>query len=101
LKHYERKTPSLPLVVLDEIHKYGDWKNYLKGTYDRYYNQFRFPVTGSGRPDIYRKGGDSPVGRYYLFHLWPFKLAKSAGKTASGKHLQITRLSAKFGMAKH
>jgi predicted AAA+ superfamily ATPase len=26
----ERKDTSIPLVVLDEIHKYRDWKNYLK-----------------------------------------------------------------------
>jgi len=25
---------SKPLVILDEIHKYRDWKNYLKGVYE-------------------------------------------------------------------
>jgi predicted AAA+ superfamily ATPase len=39
-------------------------------------------VTGSGRLDTYRKGGDSLAGRYALFHLWPFTLAELAdGRT--------------------
>ena len=76
----ERKDPSLPLVVLDEIHKYKDWKNYLKGTYDRFCDQFRFLVTGSGRLDTYQKGGDSLAGRYYLFHLWPFTIGEISGQ---------------------
>jgi predicted AAA+ superfamily ATPase len=75
-----RKDPSLPLVVFDEIHKYKDWKNYLKGAYDRFYDQFRFLVTGSGRLDTYQKGGDSLVGRYYLFHLWPFTIGEISGQ---------------------
>lgn len=76
----ERKDPSLPLVIFDEIHKYRDWKNYLKGTYDRFYDQFRFLVTGSGRLDTYQKGGDSLAGRYYLFHLWPFTIGEISGQ---------------------
>ncbi|MHC5058962.1 MAG: AAA family ATPase, partial [Planctomycetota bacterium] len=32
----ERSDRSRPLVVLDEIHKYRDWKNYLKGAHDRF-----------------------------------------------------------------
>ena len=72
----ERRDLSPPLVVFDEIHKYKDWKNYLKGTYDRFHQDFNFLVTGSGRLDLYQKGGDSLAGRYLLFHLWPFTLAE-------------------------
>jgi len=75
----ERRDPSLPLIVFDEIHKYRDWKNYLKGVYDRFHREFKFLVSGSGRLDIYQKGGDSLAGRYYLFHLWPFTLTELAG----------------------
>jgi predicted AAA+ superfamily ATPase len=71
-----RSDESRPLVVLDEIHKYRDWKNYLKGAYDRFHREYRFLVTGSGRLDAYRKGGDSLAGRYALFHLWPLTLAE-------------------------
>lgn len=76
----ERQDSSAPLVVLDEIHKYRDWKNYLKGTYDRFHETFQFLVTGSGRLDMYQKGGDSLAGRYYLFHLWPFTLGEMGGQ---------------------
>jgi predicted AAA+ superfamily ATPase len=76
----ERADASTPLVVFDEIHKYRHWKNYLKGAYDRFHRDYQFLVTGSGRLDMYRKGGDSLAGRYALFHLWPFTLAELAGR---------------------
>ena len=72
----QRIDNSLPLIILDEIHKYKEWKNYLKGVYDRYNNQYKFLVSGSGRLDIYQKGGDSLAGRYFLFHLWPFTIGE-------------------------
>jgi uncharacterized protein len=75
-----RRDPSKPLVVLDEIHKHRAWRNYLKGVYDRFGGEFHFLVTGSGRLDTYRRGGDSLAGRYLLFHLWPFTLAELAGR---------------------
>jgi predicted AAA+ superfamily ATPase len=71
-----RKDASKPLIVLDEIHKFRDWKNYLKGTYDQFHDQYQFLISGSGRLDVYQKGGDSLAGRYYLFHLWPFTIAE-------------------------
>jgi len=76
----ERKDPGTPLIIFDEIHKYRDWKNYLKGVYDEFHDSYRFLVSGSGRLDIYRKGGDSLAGRYFLFHLWPFTVAELGGK---------------------
>ncbi len=72
----QRKDSSLPLIVFDEIHKYKDWKNYLKGVYDRFHDDYKFLVSGSGRLDIYQKGGDSLAGRYLLFHLWPLTIAE-------------------------
>jgi len=71
-----RRDESRPLVILDEIHKYKDWKNYLKGIYDRFYAEFQFLVSGSGRLELYHKGGDSLAGRYYSLHLWPLTLAE-------------------------
>jgi predicted AAA+ superfamily ATPase len=76
----ERRDARPPLVVFDELHKYKEWKNYLKGVYDRFHDQFRFLVTGSGRLDAWRRGGDSLAGRYLLLHLWPFSLAELAGR---------------------
>lgn len=75
-----RRDESKPLIILDEIHKYRDWKNYLKGIYDQYYDSYKFLVSGSGRLDIYQKGGDSLAGRYFMFHLWPFTVAELAEK---------------------
>jgi hypothetical protein len=74
-----RRDHSQPLVIFDEIHKYRHWKNYLKEVYDQFAGEYRFLVTGSGRLDLYRKGGDSLAGRYLLFHLWPFTLGELAG----------------------
>jgi predicted AAA+ superfamily ATPase len=79
----ERKDGSTPLIIFDEIHKYRDWKNYLKGVYDRFSRDFQFLVSGSGRLDIYQKGGDSLAGRYFLFHLWPFTIAERGERNRS------------------
>jgi predicted AAA+ superfamily ATPase len=72
----ERKDATTPLIIFDEMHKYRDWKNYLKGVYDGFHDRFQFLVSGSGRLDLYRRGGDSLAGRYFLFHLWPFTIAE-------------------------
>ena len=71
-----RQDESIPLVIFDEIHKYKRWKNYLKGIYDQFSEDYKFLVSGSGRLDLYQKGGDSLAGRYFQFHLWPFTLAE-------------------------
>lgn len=67
---------SKPLVILDEIHKYRDWKNYLKGIYDQSWKEYQFLVTGSGRLEFSRKAGDSLAGRFLKFHIFPFTLAE-------------------------
>ena len=72
--------PGPALVVLDEIHKYRQWKNYLKGAYDAHAEHFHFLVLGSGRLAIYQKGGDSLAGRYFLFSLWPLTMAEMGGR---------------------
>ncbi|MEW5758554.1 MAG: ATP-binding protein [Candidatus Omnitrophota bacterium] len=64
------------LLIFDEIHKYKVWKNYLKGQYDKYKEKCNIIVTGSARLDIFRKGGDSLLGRYHLYRLHPFSLAE-------------------------
>jgi uncharacterized protein len=71
-----KSTSSKPLVILDEIHKYRNWKNYLKGIYDQFKNDYQFLVTGSGRLEFARKAGDSLAGRFLKFHIFPFTLAE-------------------------
>ena len=63
-------------VVLDEIHKYPRWKRFLKGLYDFTDKKAEILVTGSGRLDIYQRGGDSLFGRYFLYRLHPFTLGE-------------------------
>lgn len=74
----ERKDETKPLIILDEIHKHKDWKNYLKGVYDQFHREYQFLISGSGRLDLFQKGGDSLAGRYFLFHLYPFTIAELA-----------------------
>jgi predicted AAA+ superfamily ATPase len=59
-------------LILDEIHKMPEWKNYLKGVYDTKAEHLKILVTGSARLDILRFTGDSLAGRYFLHHLLPF-----------------------------
>ncbi len=66
--------PREPLLLFDEIHKYGRWRNLIKGVFDTERSRRRILVTGSARLDYYRKGGDSLAGRYRYFRLHPFSL---------------------------
>jgi predicted AAA+ superfamily ATPase len=68
------------IILLDEIHKYHDWKNHIKGLFDKHRGDFSILVTGSARLDVYRRGGDSLMGRYYTYRLHPFSLAEFMGR---------------------
>lgn len=72
----DRTKNEKPLVIFDEIHKYRQWKNYLKGVFDKYADLMRFLVTGSGRLALFSKGGDSLAGRYLLCNMFPFTIAE-------------------------
>ena len=63
-----------PLIAFDELHKYTHWKNWLKGFFDHYENKVHILVTGSARMDIFRKGGDSLMGRYFHYRMHPLSL---------------------------
>ncbi len=65
-----------PIIVLDELHKAKLWKRSLKGLYDTQDNACDILVTGSARLNVYRKGSDSLMGRYYHFRLHPFSVAE-------------------------
>lgn len=68
------------LLIFDEIHKYPRWKNWVKGIYDTQKSLHRFLVTGSARLDLYRKGGDSLLGRYHSWRLHPLSLSERPSK---------------------
>ena len=66
----------VPLIIFDEIHKAKMWKRTLKGVYDGLNKPADIIVTGSARLNVYKKGSDSLMGRYYHFRLHPFSLAE-------------------------
>lgn len=65
------------LLIFDEIHKYRQWKSYLKGEFDRNKDKYDYLITGSARLDLYRRGGDSLLGRYHYYRLHPFSLREA------------------------
>jgi predicted AAA+ superfamily ATPase len=71
-----QELPTSRLLVFDEIHKYRSWRGYLKGLWDKRRPGQRIMVTGSGKLDLYRFGGDSLQGRYHLLHLHPLSVAE-------------------------
>ena len=69
-----------PLIAFDEIHKHKQWKNILKGLYDLHKEEARFIITGSARLDYFRQSGDSLVGRYFSYRMFPLGLSEAMGK---------------------
>lgn len=72
----EKLTGRPITLVFDELHKYRRWKLFLKGFFDTYENRARVLVTGSSRLDAYRRGGDSLMGRYFLFRMHPLSVGE-------------------------
>lgn len=73
------------LLVFDEIHKYPKWKNLIKGYYDSFKDDHHFLVTGSARLDLYKRGGDSLLGRYHYWRLHPFDLTEIPAKISKAE----------------
>ncbi len=71
------------LWIFDEIHKYKNWRNFLKGLYDKLGKDQSILVTGSAKLDILRRGGDSLQGRYHFLRLMPLSFNELGMKTAS------------------
>ena len=67
---------STELLILDELHKMADWKNYLKGVFDTKPAHLKILVTGSARLDSFRQAGDSLAGRFFTHRLLPFSIAE-------------------------
>jgi predicted AAA+ superfamily ATPase len=72
----ERLDTEIPVVVLDELHRHVKWKSFLKGFFDVYGERARVIVTGSSRLDVFRRGGDSLMGRYFLYRMHPFSVGE-------------------------
>lgn len=76
----EKFEAGIDLIIFDEIHKYKQWRNYLKGEFDKNKDRFKILVTGSARLDFYRRGGDSLLGRYRYLRLHPFSMGEILNK---------------------
>ena len=64
------------LLILDELHKMPEWKNFLKGVFDTKPAHMMILVTGSARLETFRQSGDSLAGRYFKHRLLPFSPAE-------------------------
>jgi len=85
---------DLDLIIFDELHKLAEWKNYLKGVYDKRPSGMRILVTGSARLDTFCQAGDSLVGRFFKHRLLPFSLSEIH---KSGKKIGLNDLILKGG----
>lgn len=80
---------AAPLVAaLDELHKYAKWKVLLKGFFDTYGDRVRLMVTGSSRLDVFRRGGDSLMGRYFLYRMHPWSVGESLRTELPSREIQ-------------
>lgn len=71
------------LVILDEVHKSPNWKQMLKGYFDKTEGHLHWMVTGSAKLNVYRRGSDSMMGRYFLYHIHPLTGAECLGHNTS------------------
>ena len=84
------RLPATELLVFDELHKFRLWRELLKGLYDRQDGR-RILVTGSGRLDYYRHGGDSLQGRYHHLRMHPLSVAELAIDDPAGLQRLLDR----------
>jgi predicted AAA+ superfamily ATPase len=88
-------TPAYkPVIIFDEIHKFKDWKNYVKGFIDTYEKDLQIIVTGSAKLNVFRKGGDSQMGRYLLYRVHPLTIGEL------GNRDPLALLSEPFSLSK-
>ena len=66
------------LLILDELHKMKNWKNYIKGMYDKKPEKQAILVTGSARLETFRQTGESLAGRYFHHHLMPISVREAS-----------------------
>ncbi len=78
---FDTLSGGVDTIIFDEIHKYPKWKLFLKGFFDLYADQCQIIVTGSGHLNIFKAGGDSLMGRYFLYRMHPLSVAELLNQT--------------------
>jgi uncharacterized protein len=89
------KAGETPLLILDEIHKAKMWKRNIKGVFDTLETPVDIVVTGSARLNVYKKGSDSLLGRYFHFRLHPFTLREMVLNSESSPNSLFEALHAR------
>jgi len=74
---------SRSLLILDELHKFKRWKNFIKGFFDKHGDSIDIIVTGSAQLTTFSRTGDSLMGRYFPYTIHPISL----GETISDRHV--------------
>jgi uncharacterized protein len=92
-----RWNPRAPLLVLDEIHKMPNWKNWLKGVYDGKPKEQSILVTGSARLDTFRQSGESLAGRYLGVRFHPISVREWCEQTHAKPDQALTHLLERGG----
>lgn len=77
------------IIILDEVHKYKNWRALVKGLYDKNKSSVRFIVTGSAKLDYFLKGGETLMGRYHYYMLHPFSLNEISKKPSKADLEQL------------
>ena len=75
------------VVVFDELHKYPKWKGFLKGFFDVYGGSAKIIATGSAKMNVYKRGGDSMMGRYFPYRMHPLSVAELVDVSLPGESL--------------
>ena len=73
----DRLYETVPVLLFDELHKFPRWKQFLKGLFDAHADRLRIVATGSSRMDVYRRDGDSLMGRYFPYRMHPFSVSET------------------------
>ncbi len=79
------------VIAFDEIQKYPDWKNFLKGFYDTNKDQVQIIVTGSTQLNFGTRTGDSMLGRYFHYHMHPLTIGELVNPNVSDNAIRAPR----------
>jgi hypothetical protein len=88
---------SAPLLVLDEIHKMPDWKNWLKGVVDGRAPGQAVLVTGGARMDTFQQTGASLAGRCFRLRLHPVSVREWSEASQVAPQQALTHLLSRGG----
>lgn len=80
---------SRRILLFDEIHKFTRWKAFLKGFFDDYGETIGLIVSGPARMDVYKRGGDSLMGRYFPYRVHPFGVGELVHPTLRVKEIVL------------